>query len=290
MQEISSRILPILRAARKRAGYTQESLSKRLGLHQSAYSRIESGSQNISAEEWFEFCRLTETPVESALTGFIDRATPISLKTSTQGEPFKIPERYSNLRASANRTLLPFGAYFNKKFKKNNIQKFLSSLKFDPDFFIHLDNQVNINLFLDIARELIRKGHLKPEHLEALAAPISDPEIQGKLYERYIGLHSPSVLLNLLVSNAKIYEANFDYAIIDENKTHLTMSVTPFEHLKEFNYRSDPELGDFGCRYKIAYFSRFVSAGSKRPVKLKHLHACHFKSAKAEKCVYQIQI
>lgn len=59
----------LIRAVRKQRNLTQQFLADRLGISQSALSKIETAKAEPSALQWLEFCDLTGTPADVLLTG-----------------------------------------------------------------------------------------------------------------------------------------------------------------------------------------------------------------------------
>ncbi len=90
---INSQLPALLKAIRKRQNLGQIQVAKVLKLEQSSYSRVESGIQKLTAEQWFLFCELTQTPPDAAFLGYIDLLRPIGTQVNNT---FELPERYSH--------------------------------------------------------------------------------------------------------------------------------------------------------------------------------------------------
>lgn len=284
---IINRIARLVRATRKQLGLSQETVAKQLGLIQSALSRIETGSQMLSAPQWAEFCALTGISPDSIMTGYVDLKRSAVLKQDDREGTFRIPKKYAKNRGSKVRALVPFLSFFEKTYGDENLKKYLRAQKIDPDFFIGLDNQISLKFCLDITEHLVKEGALRPNELDKLTSAVLRPETHGILHYQYLGKTSASDLLGLIIPNAPYYECNFKYSIENQNKQSFDFSISPEEHLESTNYRNHPVLGDFLCRYKKQYFSQFTSFGGQRNAPVEELE-CHYRGH--DKCVYRVNL
>ena len=281
------RIARLVRATRKQLGLSQDDVAQRLGLIQSALSRIETGAQMLSAAQWAEFCGFTGISPDSIITGYVDLKKPAILKTDDREGTFKIPRRYSKVRGSKVRALIPFLNYFESLYGEEALSDYLRTQRIDPDFFICLDNQISLNFVIDMAEHLTNKGVLKPKDLGRLAKPASSHHLHGKLRYLYETKNDAADLLNALIPNARYYECNFDYVIEAQARRHIDLAVRPSEHLRGIKYRDNSTLGDFLCRYKKHYFEQFTSFGGTEAAHVEELE-CHYKGH--SKCVYRLNL
>lgn len=268
---------------------TQSLLCQQLGISQGALSKIEHGTLIPSAHQWFEFCRLSNVPSDSLLTGTIERLRPASLEASDRVGSFKFPIRYATNRGSKIRSTKPFLNFLERRLGERKTSEFFRTRKIDTDYFVDLDNQVNLEFVLDIARFSIQKGMLDHEGMHELIDPVVQPEVHGALHYKYLVNNGPLDVIHSLASNARLYGCNFRFQVEQYTPKQMTVSVNPEPHLKDFNYRNDSTLGDFLCRYQKNYLQRFGSYGRTRSTKpavtLREVE-CHYKSA--SRCVYQI--
>jgi transcriptional regulator with XRE-family HTH domain len=285
----AKRISAVMRAARKRKDLTQVEVSKQLGISQSALSKIENSLLIPSAPQWFEFCQYAGISPDCLSTGYIDGLHPVALATGKLESGFRLPKAYSELRGSTARTMVPFLAYFQSCYGEQRLQEWLWDQNIDPDYFVDLDSSINLNFCLDMARQLSRQGHLKARDIPKLVRPVSDPATHGGISRRYDDAATALVRLKALIENARFYECNFKYALESETRNGLDLSVTPEKHLKDIPYyRNDPELGDFLCRFKQAYFERFAAYGERGKGATVEEVECHYKGA--PQCTYQIRM
>lgn len=285
---ITLNIRRVLRAARKQLALTQIEVASRLALDQSAYSRIESGSQMLTAPQWIEFCRLTRISPNSITEGLIEIAPPVSPTelTPIRVGTFKIPQKYGRSWGSKVRDALPYLRYFTTAYGNDRLSDYLENLKIDPDFFINLENVIDLDFQLDLARNLIQNNKLKKNNIGDLVSLAITPTIQGSLDCKYTDCQDLRSLLQIAVYNSRRYDQNFHYAITDSTSHHLDLSVAPTALLDDQNYRDDV-LGDFLCRYKKQYLHQFISHYTKTSPNLTETQ-CHFKGHK--KCIYRVGI
>jgi transcriptional regulator with XRE-family HTH domain len=284
--QVAQKIATLMRAARKRQGLTQITVSQRLGISQSALSKVESALLIPSAPQWFEFCEMTGIAADSLTTGLIESHRPATLQQSDLDVGYKLNNKYRDNRGSKVRATLPFVAYFRSIYGDQGFDDWMKYIKVDSDMFVDLDTQVNLNFCLDIARELTQRGLLKAKDFPKLVKTVSQPQTHGSVHRFYDGNNSLN-LLTVLIQNSKQYECNFQYKIEDHKKDQIEISVTPEKHLKSFAYKDDPVLGDFLCKYKQHYFERFATYGGAAGAELRE-GQCHYKGA--DRCVYHLKM
>lgn len=258
----AKRISRIMRAARKQLGLTQEAVASKLGISQSALSKLEHGSLIPSAPQWFDFCEFTQIATDTLRSGFIERNTPAVVEDGLRKGSFKIPKRYAFHRGSKARSLLPFFAFMEETVGEKKFHDYFKQVKVDADFFIDLDNQINIEFMLDIARYLINEGHLKSDEVSKLTQSVRQPRVHGSLRSGYDVAKDNANRLESLVTNARLYECNFRYRIEAKANSHIDLSITPEPHMEMTSFKNDPVLGDFLGQYKKSYFESFMQYGN----------------------------
>lgn len=277
----------IMRAARKQCGLTQVEIAGQLGISQGALSKLENAILIPSAPQWLDFCQITGIDVESLFLGYLDAPSPVLLDEAAAAGGFRIPKKYAHHRASNVRTLFPFLSYLQSCVGEAGMRDYLRQARIDADFFVNLNNRLNIDFLLDTARSLIAKGWLKPDDISRLVKPVGLAEAHGKLARQYEGQSGALPMLKLLIDNAHFYEHNFRYQIEHEGQERLDISIAPEPHMEAFDYRDDPKLGHFLCDYKQHYFARFAEYGGKPPVRVRELE-CHYRGA--SRCVYEMRL
>lgn len=291
-RKAASTIAMVMRATRRQKGMNQVAVAKNLGISQSALSKLESGLLVPSAPQWFMFCDLMQISPDSLVSGYVDRCSQAQIKMDRQEGAFRIPNRLAEGRGSKVRAMRPFTEYFKTVAGADQLDDFLASINLEAEFFVQMDNQLNLNFCLDISRALIKKGFLKIGDLSKLSSQSSLPATHGCLNKSYENQSSPFNRVKNLIEHAHHYECNFEYGVLDEKRgekeDRLTISVTPANHLSAFQYKSDPDLGDFFCRYKKEYFSNFVKYGGQGARAAITEHECLYQGA--DRCVYEMTI
>jgi transcriptional regulator with XRE-family HTH domain len=273
-----------MRAARKRVGFSQTTVANQLGISQSALSKIESARLVPSAPQWFAFCELAGVSPDSLTTGYLDSLRPAVLLQQPE-EGFKLPRAYSTDRGSKVRAMMPFILYAKEAMGEEKFERYLESVKVDPDFFVDMDNQINLNFCLDLSKVLMDQGHLRADELGRLTQAATQGRVHGRLGTSYLDRPSMSQLLNLAFLNARQYECNFSYQLEEQSPAGLTVSIRPEKHLGAFKYKAE-HLGDFLCRYKQGYFQKFATYTGGAGAQVKELQ-CHFHGA--DRCVYEFR-
>jgi transcriptional regulator with XRE-family HTH domain len=276
-----------MRAARKKNTFTQQAVASRLGISQGALSKMENGFLVPSAPQWFEFCEMTAISADSLTMGFIDRNTSATLEQRNVEVPFKVPRAYLDNRGSKVRAMLPFLSYFRSVMGEEKLGEYFRHLKLDPDYFVELDNQINLNFCLDISRELINQGFFKKDDCRRIAQSVTDPAAHGRLRRAYDSTHSAKHVISALLSNSKQYECNFHYDLEEHSGNQIVLSVKPEAHLTQFNYKNDSVLADFLCFYKKCYFESFSSYSGTGQATLNEVE-CHYRGA--DRCIYHLNL
>lgn len=277
----------LIRAARKRKGLTQSEVASILGSSQANVSKLENAMLIPSAVEWFEFCSATGISPEAIRTGYIDRSSETELRSGRTEGGFQLPSHYAHERGSKVRAMVPLLGYYREKRGEKALEDFFERIKIDSDLFVDLDNQVNLNFCLDLARDLISTGNLKKQDFAALTQSVRRPETHGRMQAVYADKVSQWNLLSLLIKNSRHYEINFKYELEEDGHGHTFLLVKPAEHLKEIKYRSDDTLGDFLCQYKKHYFESFTGYGGLKLASIEE-RECHYHGA--DRCLYEIKL
>jgi hypothetical protein len=276
-----------MRAARKRAGLTQVGVSSGLGISQSALSKMESARLIPSAPQWFSFCEIAGISPDSLTLGYIERNKPATLGRGELESGFRLPKQFAEFRGSKVRAVMPFILTFKETFGEDKFGQYLEGMKLDPDFFMDLDNQINLNFVLEAMKTLVSKGDFKARDFTRMSRAVVNPGVHGGvLYRHYEGAANSIARFKTLIGNARQYECNFRYGIEDEKATSVVLSIEPEPHLDAFDYRNDSVLGNALCKYKQTYFQQVSSCGHGPALQLREIE-CHFRGA--DRCVYELR-
>ena len=277
-----------MRASRKRAGLTQVGVSQGLGISQSALSKMESARLIPSAPQWFAFCEIAGISPDSLTLGYIERNKSAFLGRGELEGGFRLPRQFAEFRGSKVRAAMPFLLLFRETLGEDKLIHYLEGLKLDPDFFVDLDNQINLAFLLEIMKFLISKGELKAKDFSKMSKMVTRPTVHGgHLYKSYSDAEDAISRIKVLVANARQYECNFRYQIEEEKSASIVLSVEPEPHLEAFSYRNDSTLGNALCVYKQHYFHEVSGCcGPGAALKLRELE-CHYKGA--SRCTYELR-
>lgn len=282
-----TQILPVLfKAARKYRGLTQIETSKHLNIQQSTLSKIENGLLSPDVAQWYFFCQLTQIPFESLSYGFVDGRTPISLKTGVREGEFKIPKKFSTLRADSVRNLVPLLRFFIARAGMPELSKLLEHMKLDPLFFVIFENSLNINFRIELISHMVKAGILSEQNLKKIFGP--SPVCRSAIFSHSDFSSSSESLLGYYVTNQKYFQADFRYRIEDITPRHTELSVTPEAHLWKFPYRSDSHLGKLQCLYQTEQLKSFMKVHASRETNFHELE-CHYQNQNAKRCVYKLK-
>lgn len=274
----------LMRAMRKELGLSQQQVAAELQISQGTLSKMENQLLMPSAHEWLSFCVLAKIPPDSLLTGTLDSLTPVQLISGELSSGFRIPAKFLRDRASKVRAAIPFFRFLELKLGPKKSSEYLRSIKIDPDYFVDLDHELNLLFGLEVARFLSAKGLLTPADISQMTESVALPEVQGRLYANYEAEKTTLPRIQMLISNARFYEGNFDYQLEAASANRIEFSIKPNPHLEVFGVAHDDELGDFLCTYKKSYFTHFADH---KKVRLNEVE-CQFHGA--QKCVYQMKM
>lgn len=248
----------IIRTARKQRGWTQIDTAKKIGVSQSALSKLESGILIPSVHQWFEFCTAAGIPADSHVHGYLDRLEIIRFQDQLSNQNFKVNEIYRVDAASSARSLSPLIQSLYDSIGDVKAKKLIKDMGVDPDYFADLGNQINFRFFMDLFYWMKKKGIYKKTDLSQITQLASTQKAHGGLYSNQDFGASVDSLLKLSFSKSPFYEVNFDYQIEDVGAKKTTFSVTAREHLlKNKNLQFD-ESREFIDEYRSGYFKNLI--------------------------------
>jgi DNA-binding XRE family transcriptional regulator len=278
----------VIRAARKRLGFSQTEMARKIGQSKATYFRIEAGESTFNMFEWHEFCELTKIPSDSWTRGLIDfNRSPqeIRLEDGPHDGTFLLPERFSRFRGSMVRSIQLQLNYFRKYLGQERLNEFIKSRGIDPDFFVLCDHQINIQFLWDLMFELIEARVLDEDSLQRLCLPVAQPLTHGKYHSHYDGVRLSSELIVKLISSSPRYDVNYRYSIIDSGPKVMDLEVQEHEHLDAFQL--DPMLAKFMCAYRRSYIESFSSYGGHNALKFHELE-CAYDGG--DRCIFRVPI
>ncbi|MBL7715558.1 MAG: helix-turn-helix transcriptional regulator [Bdellovibrionales bacterium] len=258
----AKKISRIMRAARKQLALTQEQVAKKLGISQSALSKLEHGTLVASAPQWFDFCELTGIPADSLKSGYIDLETKAVVEDGNRKGTFKLPRKYANNRTVKIRELLPVMRFIEVQFGEDKLLDFFRISKMDEDFFIHLDNQVNLDFRIDLFKFLAQQGVSLPESMLMIAAGAGRPDGHGNFRRKLDGLKQPADFVKTWVQSSRLYNCDLNYKIENESASYIDVSITPESTFPTEKLTSDPAMTQVLCEYVRSYIESLARYGT----------------------------
>ena len=276
----------IIRASRKGHGWTQVGTAQKIGISQSALSKMEAGQLIPSVHQWFEFCIQANIPADSHIMGYLDRMEPVSLHERLSDQGFKVKKPYADFAGSTARSLFPLLRWAEQKLGIEKSEDLWKEMGVDSDYFVDFSNPINFRFYADMTSILKNKGFFKKTDFSKLLQPVSDPKNHGFLSKGYFQASDVETLFKTAFARANYYEVNFEYQIDEVNRKRTVFSARPREHLKSHSQLHLDDCSDFLCDYRGNYFKNLSnSVHVKTTLQTKEL-SCYFKGA--DRCVHEI--
>lgn len=232
----------ILRAIRKQRRITQTELGDLLQTTQGAVSKIESGILEMSAFQWIRVCNHFEIDMNSLVTGKIeslgeDKTAQLRNFISRIGS-FKIPDKYTMYAASTARSVYPLLRFMEVKLGANTKNEFIKSLKIDPDYFVIMNNPINLVLIQDIVAALTQKGVLSSSNIHEILTTVPTQEVHGHTLKE-IGNKSAIITMRKFVDKINLYYENNTAYRFDGHSKSFSIRGIDNEHVKELGLTDD---------------------------------------------------
>lgn len=275
----------IIRTSRKQRGWTQVDTALKMGISQSALSKLEAGQLIPSVHQWFEFCNHASIPADSHVLGYLDRMEPVILHDRIPQQDFKIKKIYSENAGSTARSLFPLLRWAEQKIGTEKINALWKDLGVDPDYFVDFSNPINFRFYADVTSVLKEKGFFKKSDLPKLTQPVSDLKNHGLLSQTYFQASDVEALFNSAFSRASFYEVNFDYKLEEVTRKKVVFSASPKNHLREVKQLHWQECQDFLPDYRTNYFKSLLQALPHKTV-VQTKESTNLKND--ERCIHEI--
>jgi len=255
MDEETSTLGRLMKAARKFKKFNQADVAKAIGCSQSALSKMEHNLLVPSAPQWFLFSRFTGIPPESLEKGIIDRKVKVKFNSTEVSLGFKIPKKYRQYRSMKVRELHPFITFLEKK-GKNKKEAFFQHMGLEEEFFLDFDNLVNFQFLLDVIQFFIQ------ENLSSESTILEISQEQGPIYwNRYLNFwkecHTTFDLLTAYSSVQPYFQMDFQLKV--EEHGELTVGYFPEYHLKYLEESVNSDQLDFLNRYRARTLENLIA-------------------------------
>ncbi|HLE12421.1 MAG: hypothetical protein A2504_01425 [Bdellovibrionales bacterium RIFOXYD12_FULL_39_22] len=256
--ESAPKVARMVRCARKLSGLTQKEVCSNLRISQSYLSKIENGINVPSVVFWAEFCQLTGVNMDSVINGYLDDMTFSQVESGRISSGIEIPQRYSYLRSMKIRGLNTLIFFAKNLMGNDGFEKTVTEMGIDPDYFCNYDNQLNINFLTDFLQKIKKSATEASVDTNNIFALVKQESIHGNFAKKLFSDNDPISLIKRLVRNAKKYESNFSYEILDESKNKLVFSLTPEGHLAEFKKNFSDNEDVFLSYLSKDYLNSFI--------------------------------
>lgn len=275
----------VLRSARKRHGYSQNEFARALKTTQGTLSKIENAQLTVDAHTWFDACDILKIPPHSLRAGLIDIAEPGSVQSVERLGKYRIPKKYGAHAGSTVRSALPFLQFFEKCEGGAGLREYLESKKLDPDYFVQLNNPINLRFIVDLVGDMDARGTLKARGLKSLASHFTTAPIHRST-DVDLSKTDPLDALASILANLPKYESNHVYSLEEVDRTTAVYSVSPRDHLKELGIPASAM--QILCRYRESAIGQLASKGSGSLELRVWESECSYKGA--PKCVHRAEI
>ena len=256
---------PIIRALRKYHQIKQTDFAPLLGITQSALSKIEAGQLELSAAQWLAVCdRFTIDP-RSLFTGKIENLGERKLKVEdlTHIGGFKIPKTYQHLLGSTVRTAYPLLKFARLRMGESRYEEFLKSTGFDLDYFLIMNNPLNLKFMEHLVHFLLTEKALNLENVSSVLELSQFKDSHSFILSDLNPESGLDQAVKKLLSRVKTgYELNTQYAFIGD-KDYVEAKDSDF--VAEFNLSKEFEV--FRRSYNHSHFmalDQFVTGGQNK--------------------------
>lgn len=258
MDDLTTTIGPLMKAARKFKKFNQSDVASAIGCSQSALSKMEHNLLIPNAPQWFLFARFTAIPPENIETGFIDRHSPVRLNDENVSLGFKLPKRYRLNRAQKIREVYPFFHYLEKKIGADAYNEFTQNLGIESEFFVDFDNIISFQLIIDVINLYVGFGKKSFEDISSLVRFGQNDVYWDEFGKAWKQLSTPKDVLEAFAREQKFFQADFTLSVTATGKD-LVVSYQAEKHLYHFLKDSTPEAKSFLVNYRKASLENLIS-------------------------------
>lgn len=259
----------IVRALRKYHQIKQVDFAPIIETTQSALSKIEAGILELSATQWLAVCERFLIDPRSIFTGKIenlgDRKVKVDDMVNVGG--FKVPQEYSYLMGSTVRTAYPILKFMRIRLGDKKFEAFLKTTGFDKDYFVIMNNPLNIKFIEHCVLFLMNDGCLTPDNVRSIMDMTQFKDVHSSIIFDFYPDQEMDVATRKLLNRVKIsYEQNTSYEFIGK-KDFVVAKDQDF--ISEFKLSF--EFNDFRRKFNLSHFEGLdqMLTGGKNKFKLK---------------------
>lgn len=242
----------IVRSVRKYYQIKQVEFAPILNTTQSALSKIEAGHLELSASQWLAVCDRYTLDPRSLFSGKIENLgeRKFGLQDASRVGGFEIPTEYSFLMGSSVRTAYPILKLMKLKLSEKKFTAFIEASGFDVDYFVIMNNPLNIKFIEHCVSYLIAEGILTETNIHTIIEGAKFKDIHSSiLTELWISRDMDTGTKRMLSKIKHSYEQNTSYEFLG-GKDYV--EATDQDFLKEMKLSS--EFNHFRQQYNLTHF------------------------------------
>lgn len=242
----------IMRAVRKFYQIRQVDFAEIIQTSQSALSKLESGKLELSAAQWLALCEKFTLDPRCLVYGKIENLGNRKLKVQDVREVggYRVPEEYSHLMGSSVRTAYPILKFMRMRLGDKITREFLKSTGFDPDYFLIMNNPLNLKFIEHMVLFLMTERVLTSSNVRSIIDLASFKDIHSSVVDELGNNPSIEVATKRLLARVKLmYEQNTSYEFEGGKEFVVARDqdfVTEFKLSSEFN--------NFRQSFNVAHF------------------------------------
>lgn len=242
----------VVRALRKFQQIKQIDFAPIIETTQSALSKIESGHLELSASQWLAVCDKFVLDPRCLFSGKIENLGDRKLKVEDcrRVGGFVIPKDYVHLMGSTVRTAYPLLKFMRIRLGEKRFEAFIKSTGFDIDYFVIMNNPLNLKFIEHIVLFLISEGALSLDNVGMILELSQFKDIHSSILhdlDQSQAIESATKKLLLRVKHS--YEQNTIYEFIG-GKEFVVAKDQDF--VQEFSL--SPEFNEFRKKYNLSHF------------------------------------
>lgn len=249
MKNFSSQVV---RAVRKFHQIKQVDFAPLIQTTQSALSKIEAGQLELSASQWLSVCDKFVLDPRCLFSGKIENLGDRKLKVEDCDRVggFKIPEEYFHLMGSTVRTAYPLLKFMRIRLGEKRLEAFIKSTGFDKDYFVIMNNPLNIKFIEHIVLFLISERALSLNTISTILELGEFKDIHSSFLHDLDQSQAIETATKKLLSKVKhSYEQNTLYEFVGEKEF---VEARDQDFLQEFKLGA--EFNEFRKRYNLSHF------------------------------------
>jgi len=276
------RIGRALQSIRSVSRVSQIKLAEILNTEQSAISRIEKGTQNLSLYELHLICLHFDVRADEFLRNEIDYWR----LAEKFGTPAPYPERYTRNPFVRYRQVSPLLEALSLAKGEAFKERILADMNFENFLVRHPDQKIGTWFELDLLEKIETSKISVPGLMPSWTSMSLTRKCLGDLHTSLSNHHSKKDAILGWYLNADLFESNFEYDIRLQGESELRMDARPGHHFAEGHFR-DHEQSHYLCDSRKSILEQIPTLSGLKTVKI-HEDQCYFQGA--ESCTYRIAV